>query len=978
MRRDATEVALDEPYPVDPIVGQSVIHTAHATRVRRLRKLGSSLELARVRMMGVIDADATVVGREPELAIVRSFCADRNQPGVLLLEGDAGIGKTVLWEAGLAIASAAGHTVLRCRPAAAEAQLSFAALADLLVDVLDAALPALAVPQRRALEVALLLDDAKGPPPDVRALAGAFLGALRHASSSAPVLVAIDDAQWLDEPSRTVLEFAVRRLGVEPVGVLASRRGTGGEPPLGLGQALAPERVQQLALAPLSMGALHRLVQTRLGMALSRPVLRRLHAESGGNPFYALEIGRALQRRGSTPRSDEPLPVPPTLQQLVQERVTALPDRVRRLLEVVAALYDRRIDRVHELAHEERLDGAIDQAIAAGVLTVADDSVQFSHPLLAAGVYAGMGPERRRDVHRRLAGRDTRNEASTVHLALAAGSPDADVAGDLDASATRARARGAAASAGRYAEQAARLTPPDDVHGWARRTITAADNYIIAGDPARARELLIELIERTGPSQVRAEALSLLAWNAPDGADLGAAARLGEQALAEAAGDLQLEATTRLRLGVIEEIRGNLDASMTHRRIAAELAKRAGDPGLRAGALSALGYAETMRGARVVEASRRAVEIERSLPGFLGQYSPSISLGQVLMYTDALDEARSVLAGALEQATAAGHEDARCTCLFHLADLERRAGNWEPARAFSDETRELNAQAGNEQEYASCLVVGALLDAAMGRVDEGRAAARTGLAAAEQMGDATFAIHHRGILGFIELSLGNAEAAQRWLEPASDVLISRGIGELSIYPAIQNEVDAAVETGMSERAEHLVSHLERLAAVTGRSWTRAMALRGRGLILAADGDVVAASAHLQEALLAHEAIPQPFELARTLLIIGKLERRAKRKRTSREALDRAAAIFDALPAPLWKAKADDELARLGRRSPPGGLTETEAVIAELAATGMTNPEIAAAVFVSRKTVEANLSKVYRKLGVRSRVELARRLPTAGP
>jgi DNA-binding CsgD family transcriptional regulator len=165
-----------------------------------------------------------------------------------------------------------------------------------------------------------------------------------------------------------------------------------------------------------------------------------------------------------------------------------------------------------------------------------------------------------------------------------------------------------------------------------------------------------------------------------------------------------------------------------------------------------------------------------------------------------------------------------------------------------------------------------------------------------------------------------------------------------------------------------------LAAATGRSWTRAMALRGRGLILAAHGELVAASDHVQEALLAHEAIPQPFELARTLLALGKLERRAKRKRTSREALDRAIAIFDALPAPLWKAKADDELARLGLRSAPGGLTETEAMIAELAATGMTNPEIAAAAFVSRKTVEANLSKVYRKLGVRSRVELARRLP----
>src|SRR5262249_4776542 len=155
------------------------------------------------------------------------------------------------------------------------------------------------------------------------------------------------------------------------------------------------------------------------------------------------------------------------------------------------------------------------------------------------------------------------------------------------------------------------------------------------------------------------------------------------------------------------------------------------------------------------------------------------------------DQARLVLEQSLDQATAAGHEDARCTCLFHLADLERRAGNWATARVFSDETRELNLQAGNEQEYASCLVVGALLDAGTGDLEAARAAATVGLAAAEAMGDATFTIHHRGVLGFADLSAGDAEHALEWLGPASDTMIEQAIREPSIYPVLHNEVEAA-------------------------------------------------------------------------------------------------------------------------------------------------------------------------------------------
>ena len=914
-----------------------------------------------------------MVGREPELAAVRSFVTRLAAPGAVLLEGDAGIGKTTVWEAGVAAAHAAGHCVWRCRAVAAEAQLPFAAVADLLADDLDEALPALPPPQRRALRTALLLEEPSESPLSDRVIAAAALGVVRHACSRAPLLIAIDDVQWLDEPSRTVLEFALRRLRTERVGLLLTRRGAGEEPPLAIGRSLTPVGIQTVSLRPLSLGALHRVIRARVGTALPRPVLRRLYAACGGNPFYALEIARALTGDPAALQMGDALPMPRTLSQLVHERIAALPAENRRLLEIVAALYDRRLTTVFELAHEENLDGSIDEAVAAGVLVAREGRLGFAHPLLASGVYSGMGPERRRAVHRLLADRDVRNEAGTVHRALAAESPAPEVAAELDRSASLARARGAAASAGRYAERAAELTPREQPDDSARRLIAAADHYVVAGDPSSAVALLSGLVERLGPGNVRAEALSLLGWISPGG-DLALGARLVQEALAEVSDDPRLASIASLRLGLIEWIRGNLDGSVAHRAAAAELAREAGDPGLVAQTLSAVGYATGLRDCLVVDASREAVEIERSLPQFLGQYSPSIELGQLLMYDGSTDEARATLAGALEQATAAGDEAAQCNCLYRLAVLERRAGNWRRAREFSDETRELNAQAGSEQEYASCLAVGALLDAGTGRVREAREAAQSGLAAAERMDDQAFVAHHRGALGFLELSLGDAGVAQAWLAPGTQWLMGQGLGEVSMYPAFQHEVDAAVEAGDLRRAESLVTYLERLVARTGRSWTEAIALRGRGLLLAADGDLQSARGCLEQAVLAHEPVLEPLELGRTLLTLGKLERRAKRKRAARQALGHAISIFEALPAPLWQANAEKELARLGVRSAPGELTVTEARIAELAGGGMSNPEIAAAIFVSRKTVEANLSKVYRKLGVRSRVELARRLP----
>ena len=229
-----------------------------------------------------MDAAQELIGRQEELSQLGGFLESLAAgPRALLLEGEAGIGKTALWQAGLAHARARGQRTLACRPAGSEVRLSFVALGDLLAGVLEEALPDLPVPQRRALEVALLLAEPEAEPPDQRAIGLALLNVLRTLSSAGPLLVAIDDAQWLDPPSAAVLAFALRRLAAEPVGVLATVRLTGGEPPAVALEPWLP--AERLRLGPLTLAAVYELLRTRLGMSPSRPTLVR-------------EIGRASCR----------------------------------------------------------------------------------------------------------------------------------------------------------------------------------------------------------------------------------------------------------------------------------------------------------------------------------------------------------------------------------------------------------------------------------------------------------------------------------------------------------------------------------------------------------------------------------------------------------------------------------------------------------------------------------------------------------
>ncbi|MGZ8783552.1 MAG: AAA family ATPase, partial [Gaiellaceae bacterium] len=255
-----------------------------------------------------------IVGRDEEVAQVDAFLA-RDGPRALLLEGAAGIGKTTLWRTGIDLARARGQRVLSCSPSGAETTLSFAGLRDLLDAAFDDAADDLPAPQRHALAVALLREEGPlGNPPPPGAVAAAVVGLLHRLARETPLLVALDDVQWVDPSSASTLEFAGRRLGELPIALFVARRTNGRGVPLGLDRAFE-ERLTTVPVGPLSLGALHRLLRVRLEVAFSRPMLRRIHEASGGNPYFALEIGRLSAREHDLDPS-KPLAVPEDLAEL--------------------------------------------------------------------------------------------------------------------------------------------------------------------------------------------------------------------------------------------------------------------------------------------------------------------------------------------------------------------------------------------------------------------------------------------------------------------------------------------------------------------------------------------------------------------------------------------------------------------------------------------------------------------------------------
>jgi DNA-binding CsgD family transcriptional regulator len=907
-----------------------------------------------------------IIGRRSELqALARFIEAVRGSGQALLVEGEAGIGKTALMQEGVRAAQASGFRVLTARAAPAEAQMAFATVGDLFTPTLDETLPSLAPVQRRALEIALLLREPEGPPPEVRVLGVALVAAVSALAQDGPVLVALDDVQWVDASSADVLGFMLRRLDGQPVGVLATVRGHPVRTPLDLERAFAA--TERLPLEPLSIGAIHRLLSERLSLNLPRPSLLRVHEAAGGNPFYALELGRAVGE-GTIGEVGGVLSLPGSLESIVADRVEALPARVRETLVTVAALAAPTVPLLESLSVSAVDD--IERAQARGVVELDGDRIRFTHPLLGPACYAGMPLHRRRRLHRRLSELDVDLEERARHLAIAVVGTDAEVAAALDAGAAHARARGAVLAAAELGELAVEVTPSDDVDGLNRRRISAAELCDYAGNTTRASELLEAVLSsaRHGPS--RAEALSRLAQVRSHTQGFRPAEILSNRALAEPGLARRDRIDILCGLAWMAGAGGASPDGMRYAEAALELAEQDDDAEQIADTLATLAEVTFWGTGRIRrDLLDRAIELGRG--------------------TGAAEHARATLARSLARADR--YEEARALWLELIADSRRRAdpelarylmfrgrmevaaGAWDVATELCQEGIELAQQTGREQSEWLCRMVLAEIDAYRGVAETARSEIPSLLHVAEGVGYLG-AIHRlTRALASLELSCGDAGAAWRVTAPlfAEVTALDEVLGQVAGSVAIE----ALIDTGDVPGAERLLKLLDERAAESDTA-LGLLADRCRGSLLAARGEHDWAIQVLARAAVEPEP-PQgvnALELARTQLALGTVQRRAQHKRDARETLHLAAERFEQLGAHLWAAKARAELGRIGGRvASADELSETERQIVELVVAGRRNRDVAEELSLSPNTVAWNLSKVYRKLGVSSRTELAARI-----
>ena len=907
-----------------------------------------------------------VVGRGNELSRLDAFMDDvAGGPAVLLLEGESGIGKTTLWKRGVAGAAERGWRVLSTRPAESEAKLSYAGLADLL-EASDDVIQALPDPQRNALEVALLkAGPEEGSSSDARAVSAAVLTALREAAAAGPVLIALDDVQWLDPSTASALGFAVRRLGSEPIGLLLARREAGSALPFGLSRAFPEDRIARIRLEPLSVDNLGALLHARLGANLPRPTLKRLHEMSGGNPFFALEIARA-ELRGELRPTGAALPVPQTLREdLLRDRLRVLPSANREMLLYASACSRPTIVLLEAVAGSSNVAGQLTKAVDAGIVETDGDEVRFTHPLYGSAIYAEASRDHRHQVHRRLAEVVEDPEERARHLALGTDDPDPEAAAALEVAAQAAVARGSPIAASELCELAVRLTPFEEVSAVRRLKMSAANYLLLAGDAQRAQQLLKPVVIDAQPGPERADALFLLGrvlQRLDD--DRGASNAFAEALMQSSVPRKVLSGIHACRAWAVWWL-GDLREAERHAREALQLAELDADPPSLVQALSTMIWMQAALGKKIpASLMERALMLEGSIqPVFVGDRPRADRAFQRLWAGD-LDEAREIWLALLDDANANGVEDSIAEAHNELGRIELAAGNWEASRTHHSQST-LRASRPDDT------LLGQMgdLEAYVGDIETATAGAEQVLNRSRT--EPIYEIVARSTLGLVELSLGRAAGANTHLARAWQLHRRWGIGEPAMFFFVADHAEALIELGQHDEARQVLDWLEERGQALDRPWALAVAARYRGLLAAADGDFQTAFASLDRALKEHERLPMPFELGRTMLVLGTIRRRAKQKRPAWEALEEALAIFERLGAPLWADKARAELARIGgRRSVAGQLTEAETRVAKLAAAGRTNREIADALFMSVRTVEGHLSHAYAKLGVRSRTELA--------
>lgn len=918
----------------------------------------------------VVSGGNAIVGREAELIAVERFLDNvPTGPSALVIEGEAGIGKTTVWLAAVGAAESRALRVLKARPAESEAKLSYAALADLVGEGFDETRASLPPVQERALAVALLRAEADETA-HARTTATALVSVLSTLADSELVLLAIDDVQWLDPASEEALAFALRRLPPR-VGVLLTRRADPGDNlPLGLSRALPEERRERIVPGPLSLAALHHLVRSRLGTSLPRPLLARLAEASGGNPLFALEMARALPTGADDRAAGDPLPVPRTLEDLVAKRLRGLSEIARDTALGTAALsYPTAAVLGAALAGEGDVRAGLLEGEEAGVLVEEGDRIRFTHPLLASVVYGSAPPERRRQLHERLAVVVSDPEEHARHLALSTTEADEAIAAELEQAARGAAKRGAQQAAAELYEASRRLTPA----GWGEevgsRTLGEASALLAAGDVANARSLAEQVASTAAGRALSAEAHLLLGDIAWIGGRNREAVELLERALEESEGDRELAARIYPKL-VNFTVGQNPARAIEHSEAAMELLSPERD----AAALAHVLFDRLWAGIRLGRGEEEGLlERWRELEERAGPEAAKSPIPLIYFWSvDDFEAARERHAIEDKWYRERGEDAWRAERLAHLAVAELRAGRWGLAEQYVEEACSTIAQLETPGPWTIPFRFRALVDAHRGRTERARATLLPLIEDAARAGRAFWEALFLSSLGFVEFADGNHRAVDEALTRMRDRLDAIGTRDLPPEWSEPFHIESLVALGELEPAREVLERLEERGRVFPRLWIDVTVPRARALVLAAEGRVEAALAELDE-LDVDAAAKLPFDLGWTLLVRGRLHRRVKRRRAAADTLSEALEIFELLGAPTWVEQTRVELDRVGLRRSQEELTATELRVAELAAEGLTNREVATRAFMSPKTVEANIARVYRKLGISSRAELGARI-----
>ncbi len=898
-----------------------------------------------------------LVGREAERRRLRGLLegARRSTSGVLVLRGEAGVGKTALLDE--LVASADGVTVLRSGGVESEAELPYAALHRLLRTVLQVA-DGLAEPQADALRVAFGLS--RGGPDDRFLVSLAALSLLGELGEQRPVLCVLDDAHWLDGASATALTFVARRLAADPVAmVFAVRSADAHRVPLADLPALDVPALGADEAADLLV---------RCAGSMHADVRQRLVAAAGGNPLALVELARALepaQLSGAAPLP-APLPLTAGVERAFLERVRRLPARTQRLLLVAAADDRGQLPLVFRAAAGIGVEpSALGAAEEARIVQVDVGTLEFRHPLVRSAVYRGATYTERRAAHEALA-RALEDAADADrrawHRAAAVVEPDAAVAAELDRAAERARVRGALTASAAAYERAAELT--SDPGEQARRLAAAANDLWRVGCAERAAPLLARA--RTLPADDRLRTVieqtrGLIAFST---GQVSSAYGILRTAAEEIAPTDPLRALELLNLaGEAASLALDTDGAIALGSIAAGL-DRDGGPRERFLVDLLVGLSHMFADQPVAAADRLAAAVRTAAA--LDDPLLLLAAARAAHYVGDDPAALRFSAAVAARARVTGEVAYLPLAGPRLALTEILAGRLTAAAATATEVIELSraTRLSEKTSHLSAVLWLGLIAGIRGEEERCRALVVEGLemAAPHPMGLVSEAAGWT--LGLLELGLGNADAALARLRNLRQPVL--------VVFASLDRIEAAHQAGDIEGARAWLAGLETTAECTRRPWALARAAHARGLLEPAELD-----RHFGEALAHHERSGRPFERARTELAYGVALRRARRRSDARTHLRAAFDGFEALGARPWADRAHAELRACGQtvRRVAGGpvehLTPQEMQVARFVSRGLTNADVAAQLFLSRRTVDFHLRNVFTKLGIRSRTELAR-------